>query len=615
MKLEDLSQKISNNGATPQGKLTSEEYNVLLLAVKAHDSLLKDLLAVENITLEDVEAYLAENSYITRDALAPYATSNSVSALLGNYLPLSSFTKDTIKSTLGISDWALASSLEWSAINSKPTDINGYGMVEYLTNLNNATLNKFFRSSFQASNRPAYNYVVGFTLGNTSISANYAAQLAIDYYGGVYTRYKASTEWSEWVELAPLSSVPTKLSQLTDDVVAGKYLPLSGGTVNGTFTAKNRVHIDMGGFGNAQLKFSTLNGSEIMLFVKGGDWRITDDNFSYFRRLLHSDNFSDYALPKDGTAADSSKFGGMIPRYYLSAPSGDFTDFNGVHWNTIYEYRKGDGLSYDNDPLGIGWGAFISLRSNKGTDGLQFLAQGLAGANKLLFRCKPRRGDVGQSNKWSEVASLDSNVASATKLATPRTIWGQSFDGTGDVDGDLTLNGGILSYTNGVWTLNGDLLVTGGVTQFAQGVKTASSIMDAIVVDDETITKRDGKLVAIGGSGEVTTVSLDASSLSVGSTFYISEAQFNAINKSRKGIAVVIQDVNSAISDSEWGQVISCYRQYAGSSVYTYRVSILHKDNAPWSGSDNAKLYNVDIMDSPQSSGYNCIVTSINNLY
>lgn len=31
------------------------------------------------------------------------------------------------------------------------------------------------------------------------------------------------------------------------------------------------------------------------------------------------------------------------------------------------------------------------------------------------------------------------NVASATKLQTPRTIWGQSFDGTGNVDGTLTI--------------------------------------------------------------------------------------------------------------------------------------------------------------------------------
>lgn len=38
-------------------------------------------------------------------------------------------------------------------------------------------------------------------------------------------------------------------------------------------------------------------------------------------------------------------------------------------------------------------------------------------------------------------ATVNSNVASATKLQTSRTIWGQSFDGTGNVDGDFVMNG------------------------------------------------------------------------------------------------------------------------------------------------------------------------------
>lgn len=37
------------------------------------------------------------------------------------------------------------------------------------------------------------------------------------------------------------------------------------------------------------------------------------------------------------------------------------------------------------------------------------------------------------------LAYLHDNVASATKLKTPRSIWGQSFDGTGNVDGTLTI--------------------------------------------------------------------------------------------------------------------------------------------------------------------------------
>ena len=40
---------------------------------------------------------------------------------------------------------------------------------------------------------------------------------------------------------------------------------------------------------------------------------------------------------------------------------------------------------------------------------------------------------------WKYVAFTDSNVASATKLETARTIWGHSFDGTGNITGPLTI--------------------------------------------------------------------------------------------------------------------------------------------------------------------------------
>lgn len=44
---------------------------------------------------------------------------------------------------------------------------------------------------------------------------------------------------------------------------------------------------------------------------------------------------------------------------------------------------------------------------------------------------------------------LASNVASATKLQTARTIWGQSFDGTGDVNGAATFHDVISINRNG----------------------------------------------------------------------------------------------------------------------------------------------------------------------
>lgn len=53
------------------------------------------------------------------------------------------------------------------------------------------------------------------------------------------------------------------------------------------------------------------------------------------------------------------------------------------------------------------------------------------------------------------LAYLHDNVASATKLQTPRTIWGQGFDGTGNVNGTIYINNS--NSSNGAIRLNNDI--------------------------------------------------------------------------------------------------------------------------------------------------------------
>lgn len=53
------------------------------------------------------------------------------------------------------------------------------------------------------------------------------------------------------------------------------------------------------------------------------------------------------------------------------------------------------------------------------------------------------------------LASTADNVASATKLQTPRSIWGQSFDGTRDVNGTIYINNG--DSENGAIILNNNV--------------------------------------------------------------------------------------------------------------------------------------------------------------
>lgn len=53
------------------------------------------------------------------------------------------------------------------------------------------------------------------------------------------------------------------------------------------------------------------------------------------------------------------------------------------------------------------------------------------------------------------LALISDNVASATKLATARSIWGQSFDGTGNVNGTIYINNS--DSSNGAIRLNSDI--------------------------------------------------------------------------------------------------------------------------------------------------------------
>ena len=78
---------------------------------------------------------------------------------------------------------------------------------------------------------------------------------------------------------------------------------------------------------------------------------------------------------------------------------------------------------------------------------------------------------------WSHYAKITDNVASATRLQTARTIWGQSFNGTANVDGliKITANGNTLTMgsqnaswyhfygTNNIpFIFNGHVCCTGG---------------------------------------------------------------------------------------------------------------------------------------------------------
>ena len=75
------------------------------------------------------------------------------------------------------------------------------------------------------------------------------------------------------------------------------------------------------------------------------------------------------------------------------------------------------------------------------------------GTMRLKYRrvYQPSTG-VYALSPWKEIAFADGNIATATALATARTLWGQSFDGSANVSGNMTDVGTI--------TGNGNITVT-----------------------------------------------------------------------------------------------------------------------------------------------------------
>lgn len=59
----------------------------------------------------------------------------------------------------------------------------------------------------------------------------------------------------------------------------------------------------------------------------------------------------------------------------------------------------------------------------------------------------------------------------------------------------------VKKHSDGVVELDGDLILTGSLTMYAQGSHTASTILDALPIDETTLSKESGVLSVIGGVG------------------------------------------------------------------------------------------------------------------
>lgn len=197
-------------------------------------------------------------------------------------------------------------------------------------------------------------------------------------------------------------------------------LPLSGGILRDSWSGGTEIRRSDSNNGYASLIFSQSDGTILGRFGFGGvDNPLFITQSGAYNILIHSGNIGSQIVEGITThTGDATNANGDIAKLnsYYSSKGFRISRFNGLNGLGI---ANSDGLIV-NWPLDHSYGQQWYMDDESHTIQVRYVANAVW-------------------SDWKTIAFTDSNVASATKLATARTIWGQSFDGTGNITGNLTL--------------------------------------------------------------------------------------------------------------------------------------------------------------------------------
>ena len=310
----------------------------------------------------------------------------------------------------GTIDGGVAASVAWENVQGKPS----FASV--------ATSGKYG----DLSGTPDLSvYALASSLSSYQTKITSSNKLAYSLVSGVPTLISSFTNDSGFITS---SAIPTKLSQFTDDVVSGKYLPLGGGTLSNTLqigsannTSFMALQLVRSGSGvrlnntnaNAYLSFNTVDSNSVFTaqntLILGNDgFKYSPDGQKTLYSIWHEGNFK--------------------PSDYLTLSGGTLT-------NTLFISRDASYGLYINNTAktnSTGYSAMMFQYGGANQVGLLGDTNGnlaIIGADFTNKRILLHSGNIG-----------DYNAGSATKLQTARTIWGQNFDGTGNVSGSLTVD-------------------------------------------------------------------------------------------------------------------------------------------------------------------------------
>lgn len=257
----------------------------------------------------------------------------------------------------------------------------------------------------------------------SSLSVNYASSAGS----------ASSVAWSN------VSGRPTKLSQFTND---SGYITSSGNCAYATNADKvDGVHVTWAGelTSTNHLVAWEADGSALRDIkpanVSVGNSDKLDGIHANGLLTALSNSDKGISITVGGTTKSVSN---ISVNYASSAGNADTVDG--------YHVAKWNGLPIVDSAGVMEIGKFIDFHNTK---------EDSADYSTRIVCTGVHKNIVSLPSVGGTLALTSDNVASATKLAAARTIWGQSFDGTGNVNGTIYINNS--NSSNGAIRLNNDI--------------------------------------------------------------------------------------------------------------------------------------------------------------
>ncbi|VEH16660.1 Uncharacterised protein [Segatella oris] len=342
--------------------------------------------------------------------------------------------KPTTLQGYGITDAASISHTHaFSQLRDKPTTVDGYGIIDTF---------KTHREVNFAPDEAGYYAVMTTKSGigddwrhiismdwSKNDSVNWISQLALPTQRNESVYYRKNEadgkqiKDAKWIKIWDEKNL-TKLSQLTDDVVTGKYLSLAGGTMQNTSMIHNLNSEFVGGKHYSKILTSDGKVTQLSLDVSteggaGGGYRCISKSKKVYPWSINKLIFAMISRHK-GVGFITLLFRVNSTLSSFDADIRATGSFNDIVNALQFYYNVNTGI------FSI-WAPFNDFDYTKFITVLEESNITLNGDNNYYPQLP---SDVG--------TLLKCEVNSATKLEQTRKIWGQDFDGTGNVTGELS---------------------------------------------------------------------------------------------------------------------------------------------------------------------------------